>query len=313
MPRSDRVPTIDVHPLEYGEEPAWLRVERGSPPLPESARKIRETLANAGPEGARCLLLAVRDGRPVGRLQGIFLNPKLYFIRELLTSDDADRDVVDTALLRYLRSSFSADGIEVLSWDRSESARVNKALERAGFVVNKEKVFVERDLERFEPRHEDPFRYRSLAEIGEDRFLEVMSEAAVGDPFEEPGRRDPRSDFRDLIAYAGARFDPTWWRVAYLGRDPVGVVLPQVYSDRANEGTLFYVGVLPAFRGRGFGRALHASGLAFLACRGVRRYVGSTDARNLPMIAVFRANGCGQTGRQLFYRALRTKPEGSHA
>jgi ribosomal protein S18 acetylase RimI-like enzyme len=305
MPRSDPVQDIDVHPLEYGEEPAWLLVDSDSGPSPEGARRIREVLARSGPEGARCLLLAYRAGRAVGRLEGVFLNPRLYFIRELLTSDDADGDAVVAALVGYLGASFSEDGTEVLSWDRSESARVNRALERAAFVIHKEKVFVERDLERFVSERADPFGYRSLAEIGEDRFLEVMIEASTGDPFEDPGSRDPRSDFRDLIEYAGERFDPTWWRVAYLERSPVGIVLPQAFSDRTNEGTLFYVGVLPEFRGRGFGKVLHESGLGFLAARGVKRYVGSTDARNLPMIAVFRANRCDQTGRQLFYRALR--------
>jgi ribosomal protein S18 acetylase RimI-like enzyme len=50
------------------------------------------------------------------------------------------------------------------------------------------------------------------------------------------------------------------------------------------QGTLFYVAVLPAFRGRGYGRALHAGGLAMLAERGVTRYVGSTDTRNDPIL-----------------------------
>lgn len=302
--------TIDVHPLEYGEETRWLRVESASEPSREEAQRIRGLLAKTGGEEVRCLLLAVENGRPVGRLEGTFLNPKLYFIRELLTSDLAAGDAVGDALTGFLGASFAADGIELLSWDRPDAAHVNAALVRVGFVVNKEKVFVEKDLSALGPRGEDPFVYRSLAEIGEDRFLEVMTRAAEGDPFEDVSARDPRSDFRDLVNYAGASFDPTWWRVAYLDRDPIGVVLPQAYADRANEGTLFYVGVLPEFRGRGFGRTLHASGLAFLAERGVTRYVGSTDARNLPMVAVFRANGCDQTGRQLFYRALRREPGG---
>lgn len=296
---------IDVHPLEYGEEPAWLQVESGSVVSSEGAQRIRGLLAKTSPQGARCLLLAVEDGRPVGRLEGVFLNPKLYFVRELLTSERTDRDVTDTALLSYLCASFAAEGVEVLSWDRPDAAHVNAALVRAGFVVSKEKVFVELKLDEFEGRHEDPFTYRSLTEIGEDRFVELMTKSATGDPFEDVSLRDPRSDFRDLINYAGAGFDPTWWRVAYLDRDPIGVVLPQVFSDRTNEGTMFYVAVLPEFRGRGFGRVLHASGLAFLAAKGITRYIGSTDARNLPMIAVFRANGCEQTGRQLFYRALK--------
>lgn len=297
--------TLEVRSVAQGDEERWILVESPAPAPPEDRRGTSGLLSRKGREDERCLLLALESGRPVGRLEGTFLNPRLYFIRELLASNDGDRDAVCSALVGFLAASFADDCIEVLSWDRPDSAHVNAALRRAGFVVNKEKIFVEKDLSASRAEREDPFVYRSLAEIGEDRFIEVMTEAATGDPFEDVSARDPRSDFADLVSYAGTSFDPTRWYVAYLDRDPIGILLPQTYSDRKNEGTLFYVGVLPEFRGRGFGRILHSSGLALLAGRGVERYVGSTDARNLPMTAVFRANGCTQTGRQLFYRALR--------
>ena len=97
------------------------------------------------------------------------------------------------------------------------------------------------------------------------------------------------------------RDEPAEGRGSGLEGEAVGVVLPQEFSDSEAEGTLFYVAVLPAFRGRGYGRALHATGLAMLAERGVTRYIGSTDTRNKPMLKVFEANGCPQTATQLFY------------
>ena len=169
--------TIDVHALEYGEETHWLRVESASEPSREDAQRIRGLLAKTGGEEARCLLLAVENGRPVGRLEGTFLNPKLYFIRELLASGRADRDAVGAALTGFLGASFAADGTEVLSWDRADAAHVNAALERAGFVVNREKVFVQRDLTALGAPGEDPFVYRSLAEIGEELFMGLIDEA----------------------------------------------------------------------------------------------------------------------------------------
>jgi GNAT superfamily N-acetyltransferase len=297
--------TIDIRPLEYGEEERWLSVESGAGVSEDGTRKIRGALAKAGPEGARCFLLAIDGDRPVGRLEGVFLNPKLYFIRELLAAPHAEHARVGAALASHLGESFAAEGVEVLSWDRPDAVHINAALERAGFVVKKEKVFVEKDLEGFSSPHEDPFTYRSLAEVGEDRFLDVMAPASEGDPFEDASARDPRREFSELVSFAGSAFDATWWRAAYLDHDPIGVVLPQSFANKKHEGTLFYVAVIPEFRGRGFGRILHATGLAFLADHGVSRYIGSTDARNLPMIAVFRTNGCEQTGRQLFYGALR--------
>ncbi|MFH1864364.1 MAG: GNAT family N-acetyltransferase [Candidatus Eisenbacteria bacterium] len=169
--------------------------------------------------------MALDGSRASGRLEGLFLSDKLYFIRELRCAEGLLCSVVDDALTRFLGDSFSSDGIGILSWDRPGSSEVNDALERAG------------------------------------------------------------------------------WALAQVDGETVGVVLPQEFPDHDGEGTLFYVAVLPAFRGRGHGRALHAAGLAMLAERGVTRYVGSTDTRNGPMLKIFEANGCSQTGTQLFYRA----------
>ena len=140
-----------------------------------------------------------------------------------------------------------------------------------------------------------------------------MTEAARGDPFEDVTKRDPRRDFRDLIAYAGEKFDPTWWRAAFLDGRPIGVVLAQAVAGSDREGSLFYVGVVADYRGRGLGRTLHAGGLEFLARGGIVRYVGSTDSRNIPMLTIFAVNGCRQTGTQLFYKPLRGREEAGDA
>jgi ribosomal protein S18 acetylase RimI-like enzyme len=129
-----------------------------------------------------------------------------------------------------------------------------------------------------------------------------MAEAAEGDPFEDVEGRDHDADFQELVDMAGERYDPESWFVALIEGEVVGVLLPQVFPDAESEGTLFYVAVLPQFRGRGFGRALHASGLSMLAGRGAEKYVGSTDMRNEPMLRIFEANGCLRTTTQFFYK-----------
>jgi len=228
-------------------------------------------------------------------------------VREItaVEDDDVDADTVRLALGAYLALEFVSDGTEILGWDKPEAEEINDCLRRSGFVVGKEKAFVKKDVDGYSSPYEDPFSYRTLAEIGDDRFIKIMVEAAIGDPFENPTASDPKEEFQELIDYAGSRFDPTWWRVAYLDDTPVGVVLPQEFDDREHEGSIFYVGIRPEFRGHGFGKILHAGGLAFLAEHGVTRYIGSTDTRNHPMMRVFETSGCTRTGTQLFYKALR--------
>jgi len=297
---------LEVRELRSGEELLWLGFdaegESGTDDESEKLAEFRGLFEERSPQDPRSFLVAIDGPRATGRLKGLFLNDKLYFIQELRCAEGLPCSVVEDALACFLGDSFSRDGIGILSWDRTKSAETNAALERAGFLVEKKKAFVARNLKDDLPRPGTHFVFRTLAEAGKDEFLRVMTEAAAGDPFEDVAGRDADDDFRELTDAAGDRFDPESWMLAQVRGDVIGVVLPQEYPGDDREGTIFYVAVLPAFRGRGYGRALHAAGLAMLAERGVTRYVGSTDTRNGPMLKVFEANRCPQTGTQLFYR-----------
>lgn len=298
------MPEIEVRPLEAGSETRWLELAPAVDDPSERLREFVEHFSKAGSKDPRCFLMAFDEDRVVGTLEGRFFDPEVYFIREVRIAEDAARPKVEMALGTYLAPSFAADGVLVLAWDRPKAAAINRLLTISDFVIDKKKIFVRKDLSGYRFPYKDPFSYRSLSEVGEKTFLEIMTEAAQGDPFENAEGRDPKEDFDELVEYAGSKFDGTWWNVAYLDDQPVGVVLPQEFSDSDGEGTLFYVGVVPEFRGRHLGRTLHARGLAFLRSHGVMRYAGSTDTRNLPMVRIFEVNGCEQTGTQLFYKAL---------
>jgi ribosomal protein S18 acetylase RimI-like enzyme len=304
---------LEVRELRSGEESLWFGSDAAGdpdmhgagtrcPPESEKLTEFRQLFEERSSRDPRSFLVALAGARAAGRLKGLFLNDKLYFIQELHCAEGLPCSVVEDALACYLGDSFSSDGIGILSWDRTRSAEINAALERAGFEVEKKKAFVARGLKGELPECEVDFTFRSLFEVGKPAFLRTMTEAAQGDPFEDVTDGDPEADFNELVEGAGNRFDPASWMLALVGDDVVGVVLPQEFPGHDKEGTLFYVAVLPAFRGRGYGRALHASGLSMLAECGVTRYVGSTDTRNGPMLKVFEANGCPQTGTQLFYR-----------
>ncbi len=147
----------------------------------------------------------------------------------------------------------------------------------------------------------DGWELRTLAELGEEIFAVLLVRAAEGDPFEETPPELALDDLHELIAGAGSAYDASGWYAVRDESGDLGVVLPQVYADRPSTGTLFYVGVDPDRRGRGLGKRLHRWGLAQLVARGATRYVGSTDLRNAPMLAVFTANGGRCTRTQAHY------------
>lgn len=135
----------------------------------------------------------------------------------------------------------------------------------------------------------DSLSLRSLADLGPEPFEQVLTATMAGDPERGP---DLAGVLDEFITLAGDLFDAASWFVAQRDGETVGVVLPQVFPDRPDRGTMLYLGVLPAHRGQGIGRALHALGMRALADRGAAGYFGTVDPANAAMIAVYRANGC---------------------
>lgn len=108
----------------------------------------------------------------------------------------------------------------------------------------------------------------------------------------------PHKAASSLLALSSPHFEqlPEWWQLAETeAGQPVGFVLPSLFAGKAGnhsrEGTIFYLGVLPEHRGKGYGHELLAQATRILHQAGVKRILCDTAACNMPMIAVFRAAG----------------------
>lgn len=98
----------------------------------------------------------------------------------------------------------------------------------------------------------------------------------------------------ELASYASPR---DWWRVATLhDGTPVGFVIP---ARNAYNPIIAYIGVLPAFRGKGYVDDLLAEGTRILAAQGVPRIRAATDVGNGPMARAFARAGYATFERQL--------------
>ncbi|WP_339252754.1 GNAT family N-acetyltransferase [Sporosarcina sp. FSL W8-0480] len=83
---------------------------------------------------------------------------------------------------------------------------------------------------------------------------------------------------------------------------PIGLSIPIIEQGTVDEGRLFYFGVMPEWRGKGYGAALHRISLHLLKGIGATTYVGSTDEANHHMIGIFKRNGCVLRDRKGIYR-----------
>ena len=120
----------------------------------------------------------------------------------------------------------------------------------------------------------------------------------------------PHEAAAKLIALSSPHLErlPEWWQLAETAAgQPVGFVLPAVLAGTAGEvfreGTIFYLGVVPEHRGKGYGHELLAQATRVLRQVRVGRILCDTAACNGPMIAAFRA--AGYIEREPWERPLR--------
>ena len=168
-------------------------------------------------------------------------------------------------------------------------------LGRVGFALG-------RETNRFQwdgvepPAASGRLSFRTLEEAGEDAFVDAMRRVSEGtldrEIREERERLGPQGAARDFFEDARrVQHGPSWWRLAYDGRsgDLVGLVMP---AEPPGFLTLFYVGVVPEMRGRGYVDDLLVAGTATLlharAVGGTEKPLRvDTDVANAPMAAAF--------------------------
>jgi hypothetical protein len=97
---------------------------------------------------------------------------------------------------------------------------------------------------------------------------------------------------------------PNWERncsVFYKDDRPVAVCIPHIEPGTVDEGRLFYFGVLPEVRGKGYASVLHQFSLFLLKEMGASIYIGSTHETNKVMQRIFEKSDCQESGRRSSY------------
>ena len=182
-------------------------------------------------------------------------------------------------------------------------------LEAAGFALR-------RETDRFEWRGEEPpavperLVLRTLEEVGEEEFvgaIERISESTLDEHIRDDRERlgseqAARGFFDDARKMV---HEPSWWRLAYDAPDGelVGLVMP---AEAPAFLTVFYVGVVPEKRGRGYVDDLLSAGtttlLAAQAQGGNEKPLrADTDVANAPMADAFERAGWARFAQRREY------------
>ena|SRR5947209_1958047 len=152
------------------------------------------------------------------------------------------------------------------------------------------KQYARRLIEAYRSPYNDPFTYQLVTEFGIERLVPLLA------PFID-NKTNSDAMAQSWIEWNGLIIDREshlqHWFVALFSGELIGILLPSRFNEPHQDGgSLTMIAVLPEYQGMGYGKILHAKGLEILAGMGVTKYTGSTDVRNMPMLATFRSNGC---------------------
>ncbi len=177
-------------------------------------------------------------------------------------------------------------------------AELSGILAAEGFRRKHERVEFRTPVAELPAEGSSPFSWRPVQSEGDltlTRAAELLERAGQGDPDWDPADKPEemlKAYLSDDQLYGG--LDAV--QVGFIEGEPAAVVIAQV-----NPGTgwsrITYMGLLPAFRGRGLGKSLHRHGFEMLRRQGGREYHGGTVDTNASMIALFRAHGCREFRR----------------
>lgn len=149
--------------------------------------------------------------------------------------------------------------------------------------------------------------FHSLAEASMDILIDAVGQAMANSL--------DRSDQKAVAEY-GARavaerfvgeadeyfdYEPLWWQLAYDQDNELAgfvqpVLFPDCQKDGLEEATIYYIGVLPNKRGKGYAYDLLCQCTRILQGVGVWRIYCDTDIYNVPMIETFKRVGYQQEG-----------------
>jgi len=154
----------------------------------------------------------------------------------------------------------------------------------------------------------DRLRFRSMDETLLPVLVEaigmVMSDSMDRSDHKAVREHDAKTAAEQFVAEAKDYFayQLAWWQLGYDDKgNLVGFVQPVTFpncqKDGLEEATIYYVGILPEHRGKGYGYDLLCKATRLLQDMGVWQIWCDTDVYNKAMIQTFKRTGYEQEGQ----------------
>ena len=283
----------------------------GYPEHRKEVERYLESMFSAGsmrPEW--CFVLEEEEGRTLGRV-AFWTLPGMgepFALVLLDISWDGDYVGVGTRLLKDVLNEARRLGskeIEHVLDTPPMQPQFQYHPERRDALLQSVGFAFKRETERFEWQGEGPpvvskrLYFRTLEEVGEEALVDAMERVSEGtldrEIREERERLGSQGAAREFFEDAQrVKYEPSWWHLAYSSEgELVGLTMP---SEPPGFLTIFYIGVVPEMRGRGYVDDLLADVTSTLlsarAKSGNQKPLrADTDVASAPMATAFERAG----------------------
>jgi GNAT superfamily N-acetyltransferase len=226
-----------------------------------------------------------------------------YFVTEDIGQVSSTRhfEKILYEMTKYVKEK----GIQSVSIVLNEKEDLNSEyldlLREFGFQKEEQQYFYKRDLSSLEVQgQKESIEIKSMGQTSTDLFKKVWQEATIGS-LNDTSARSIEKEFEGMKSELGPDYTKSCL-IAFYGKNPIGVTMPHIEPGTTNEGRLFYFGLVPKYRNKGWGAALHKLSIYLLKEMGATYYIGATGHKNLPMQRLFQVNSCQMFERKVTYR-----------
>lgn len=227
-----------------------------------------------------------------------------YFVIEDIGQLSSIRDF--DKLLQEMMEYVIEKGIQSVSIVLNEKEAANTdyldLLGTFDFWQQETQYFYKRELTSFnEYRGGESIEIKSFEQITADLFIEAWQKTRKG-TLNASSTLSVEKEFIGMKSELGLDYAKSCL-TAFIDNKLIGITMPHIERGTVDEGRLFYFGLLPEYRGKGWGSTLHK--LSLLKKMGAAYYIGATGYKNIPMQRIFQANGCQIFEKKFTFRLNR--------
>lgn len=171
--------------------------------------------------------------------------------------------------------------------DSEQYAEITDIFMKSGFEIKYKKMQFRYEKNTV-PNVKCNVVFKPVSDVGIDKFIEAVELVTIGtldkSMADDAKNNGPKKAAIEYVeGMKGIHFNRQWWKLAYLNDELIGLILPQKFDDEYSA--INYIGVVPAFRGKGYGLQLVAEGVKTLVEDGTKIILADIDVDNKPLEA----------------------------